>query len=77
MGANSSHIDQLLGAPDIVRREGEGELRLYRSSTCVLHVFLYPRAGTTEATHIEARIDRTRLGSAQTNRCVASFPKID
>jgi len=73
MGADSNRIDQLLGAPDIVRQEGQGALRLYRSPICVLHVFLYPRAGATQATHIEARIARTKLDAEQIDPCVASF----
>jgi hypothetical protein len=73
MGTVASRIDQLLGAPEIVRREGPGELRLYRSPSCVLHVFLYPSSGIYQATHIEARTDRTLQGPAQRERCVASF----
>lgn len=73
MGSNAGHIDKLLGMPDIVRREGQGELRMYRNAVCVLHVFLYPNAGTVQATHIEARTAKTQLDSAQTDRCLASF----
>jgi hypothetical protein len=73
MGAGASRIDQLLGTPEIVRREGQGELRLYRSPYCVLHVFLYPHSGVYQATHIEARVNNTRQSPAQIERCVASF----
>ena len=32
LGSDAARIDTLLGAPEIVRREGPGELRLYRST---------------------------------------------
>ncbi|MFB0921984.1 MAG: hypothetical protein QMB76_00725 [Alphaproteobacteria bacterium] len=73
LGSDAARIDTLLGAPEIVRREGPGELRLYRSTTCVLHVFLYPWDGAIRATHIEARTATVRLAAGETNSCVASF----
>jgi hypothetical protein len=73
IGTAPDRIDRLLGTPELVRREGAGELRLYRSKSCVLHVFLYPRNGTPVATHIEARTETARLDSPQTDRCIASF----
>ena len=73
LGSDAARIDTLLGAPEIVRREGPGELRLYRSTTCVLHVFLYPGNGAIRATHIEARTATVRLAAGETNSCVASF----
>jgi hypothetical protein len=73
MGAAPARIDHFLGRPEIVRREGPGELRLYRSRACVVHVFLYPRNGTLSAAHIEARNETKRLDSARTEDCIASF----
>ena len=73
LGSDAARIDTLLGAPEIVRREGPGELRLYRSTTCVLHVFLYPGDGAIRATHIEARTGTVRLAASETDSCVASF----
>lgn len=73
MGADAPGIERFLGAPDIVRQEGLGELRLYRSATCILHVFLYPQDGRLTATHIEARSETARLDDRQLNRCLTSF----
>lgn len=73
MGAVPDRIDGFLGQPEIVRREGAGELRLYRSAACVVHVFLYPRNGTLSASHIEARSAAERLDAAGTDSCIASF----
>lgn len=73
MGADAERIDRFLGTPEIVRQEGPAELRLYRSSSCVVHVFLYPRDGGVAATHIEGRDDAVRLTDRQLESCVASF----
>lgn len=73
MGADAPGIERFLGTPEIIRQEGPAELRLYRSRTCVLHVFLYPRDGRVTATHIEGRTETARLDDRQLNRCVASF----
>ncbi len=73
LGADPARIDSYLGAPEIVRREGAGELRLYRSNNCVLHIFLYPRNGTIGATHVEARNDTAQLDPSATERCITSF----
>lgn len=73
IGTTPERIDGFLGTPELVRREGAGELRLYRSESCVLHVFLYPRNGTPVATHIEARTETARLDPSQTDRCIAGF----
>lgn len=73
LGATPARLDTYLGLPEIARREGPGELRLYRSASCVLHIFLYPRNGVIEAAHIEARSDRERLDARASERCIASF----
>ena len=73
IGADAARIDRFLGTPEIVRQEGPAEMRLYRSRSCVLHVFLYPRDGRKTASHIEARRESTRLDDRQLNSCVASF----
>lgn len=73
IGADAARIDRFLGTPEIVRQEGPGEMRLYRSPSCVLHVFLYPRDGRKTASHIEARRESARLEERQLNSCVASF----
>ncbi len=73
LGAESVRVDGYLGRPRIVRREGAGELRLYRSSACVVHVFMYPRAGRLTAAHVEARAENRRLSGNRADACIGSF----
>lgn len=75
LGREPAQIDARIGAPDLVRREGDGELRIYRSPDCVLHVFAYPRDGARQATHIEARAAGGRLADAEADACVAGFAR--
>lgn len=73
MGADTTKVDGILGPPDIVRREGAGEMRIYRNTGCVVHVFLFPRAGQLSATHVEARANAARLDDRQAGACISSF----
>jgi hypothetical protein len=73
LGIDAGRLDSLLGAPELVRRDGSGEVRLYRAPDCVLHVFVYPRDGGARATHIEARGSNGRMDTAATEACVARF----
>lgn len=73
MDADTTKVDVILGPPDIVRQEGAGEMRIYRNSACVVHVFLYPRAGRLSAVHVEARSDATRLNERDAGSCISSF----
>lgn len=55
LGARASAIDELLGPPALVRREGEGEFRRYGLINCSLIVILYPDDnGAPTAAHVEA-----------------------
>ena len=73
LNAVGPKVDGYLGTPQLVRREGAGEMRLYRSDTCVVHVFLFPRAGQLTAAHVEARAQNRRLSAEQADSCIASF----
>lgn len=73
LGRSATQIDGLLGAPDLVRTEGAGEVRIYRNAACVLHVFVYPRGGTRQATHAEARTTAGRLDGTQADECLAGL----
>ncbi len=73
MGADTVQVDNILGPPDIVRQEGAGEMRIYRNSSCVVHVFLFPRADQLYTTHVEARANATRLDARNAGACISSF----
>lgn len=73
LGQPSTRIDSLLGDPDLVRAEGDGEIRIYRNAACVLHVFIYSRDGVRRATHAEARTSAGRLDGVAADECAARF----
>lgn len=73
LGRETALIDAQIGGPDLVRREGDGEIRIYRTAACVLHVFAYPRNGVRQATHIEARTAAGQIIGAAADDCLASF----
>ncbi len=75
VGLETSRIDALIGTPDLVRGEGDGELRIYRNTACVLHVFAYAREGVRQATHIEARTTEGQIAGAEADACLAQFMK--
>ncbi|MGB0570988.1 MAG: hypothetical protein ACPGQM_02805 [Alphaproteobacteria bacterium] len=75
VGLETYRIDALIGGPNLTRSEGDGELRIYRSATCILHVFAYPRAGVRQVTHIEARTTEGQIAGAEADACLAQFIK--
>ena len=64
-------IDRL-GQPDFTRRDPPAEIWQYRSSTCVLNVFLYPEDGQMKVLDAATR-DRDRL-QAPENNCTPFGP---
>jgi hypothetical protein len=66
IGRHTAQIDAQIGVPDLVRREGEGE---------VLHVFTYPRGGVRQATLIEARTPEGQIVGTDADDCLARFKK--
>ena len=61
-------VDALLGAPALVRKEGEGEFRRYDLAACALIVLLYPD---------EAGVKRVRALHAGAKTATASAPDLD
>lgn len=54
-GKEAVELDALLGAPDLTRREGDGEFRRYSLASCTLLVVLYPdEKGAKRAASIDA-----------------------
>ena len=73
LGQTPVEIDARLGTPDLIRREGDGEVRIYSNPACILHVFAYPRGGTPQATHIEARTPKGQVVGDDADACLARF----
>ena len=48
-GSDSRQVSQILGTPDLVRRDGPAEIWHYAGDSCRLLVFLYDEAGAGEA----------------------------
>ncbi len=55
MGLGPERLEALLGAPGLIRREGEAAIWQYRDGTCVLDLFLYRSGGAPRVTYAEAR----------------------
>lgn len=53
LGMDSAALNDLLGEPVVVRREGEAEIWQYRSDECVLDLFLY--GGMRQVEHVDLR----------------------
>ncbi|MEZ5892766.1 MAG: hypothetical protein R3C58_06435 [Parvularculaceae bacterium] len=54
-GKDGKVLDALLGAPDLARKEGEGEFRRYALARCSLMIVLYPdESGVKRAASIDA-----------------------
>jgi hypothetical protein len=71
--ASGDQVTSLLGRPELRRRERQAELWQYRSTSCVLNLFVYPNGSNKapEVTHAEAR---SRTGSLIPPRmCLASL----
>jgi len=71
--ASGDQVMSLLGKPEMKRREKQAELWQYRSSSCVLNLFVYPNGASRapEVTHVEAR---ARAGGTMPTRiCLASL----
>ena len=78
IGQETAQIDAQIGAPDLIRSEGDGELRIYRNTACVVHVFAYPRGpdgAVRQATHIEARTPDGQIVGADADACLARFTR--
>ena len=55
LGLSPDKLTEMLGRPDLTRREPPAEIWQYRGETCVFDVFLYEEAGSARVTYLEAR----------------------
>lgn len=55
LGLDTLRIDQRLGAPDLIRRDGRAEVRQFRGQACILDLFLYPATDGLAVKHVELR----------------------
>jgi hypothetical protein len=66
LGLGPDKLTELLGRPELTRREPPAEIWQYRGETCVFDVFLYEQAGLVRVTYLEAR-DRNAQRIAERN----------
>ncbi len=55
LGLGPDRLTELLGRPELTRREPPAEIWQYRGESCVFDVFLYAEAGLVRVTYLEAR----------------------
>ncbi len=55
LGLGPDRLTELLGRPELTRREPPAEIWQYRGESCVFDVFLYEEGGRTRVTYLEAR----------------------
>ena len=55
LGLGPEKLAEILGRPDLTRREPPAEIWQYRGRSCVFDVFLYEEAGSVRVTYLEAR----------------------
>ena len=68
LGKDPGEVEELLGAPELVRRESPAQVWQYRGASCVLDVVLYEEAGGERVTYVEAR-DRNG-GQTEARACL-------
>ena len=72
MGRDAKALDSLLGAPALVRREGEGEFRRYGLDAYALIIILYPgETGTRAAAHLDSAATRSGEEKPDLDMCLA------
>ena len=55
LGLSPDRLTELLGRPELTRREPPAEIWQYRGESCVFDVFLYEEGGLARVTYLEAR----------------------
>lgn len=72
LGLDADAIDERLGEPALVRREGAGEFRRYALADCALIVILYPNdQGSVAAAHLDAAAKSSSEEKPDLDRCLA------
>ena len=60
LGLGPDRLTELLGRPELRRREPPAEIWQYRGESCVFDVFLYEEAGLVRVTYLEAHDNSAR-----------------
>ncbi|MEM8988696.1 MAG: hypothetical protein AAGC95_18455 [Pseudomonadota bacterium] len=72
LGLGAADVEALIGAPALVRREGEGEMRRYVFSECSLLVFLYPAGeGPDKVVYLDAAARASGADKPTVDACLA------
>ena len=80
IGLAPDAVDKLLGVPDLVRRDGPAEVRIYRDlqNRCTFHVFLYVNAAagpSSAVEYYEARDKDGRVEGVDIKECYRALVK--
>jgi hypothetical protein len=68
IGLGPNAVYELLGTPELVRRESPAQIWQYRGESCVFDVVLYDEPLGSEVTYVEARDGRGNVG--ETRACL-------
>lgn len=68
LGKDPDQVEDLLGAPELVRRESPAQIWQYRGRSCIFDVVLYDEANGERVTYVEAR-DRNG-GQTEARSCL-------
>ncbi len=60
LGLGPDRLTELLGRPELTRREPPAEIWQYRGESCVFDVFLYEEGGLVRVIYLEARDESAR-----------------
>ncbi len=60
LGLGPDQLTEILGKPELTRREPPAEIWQYRGESCVFDVFLYEEAGRVRVTYLEARDENAK-----------------
>ncbi len=74
LGMTSDSLSDILGEPDVVRRDGGAEVWQYRSEACVLDLFLY--GGMKQVEHVDLR-DRGDATEVMVRACFVRMLRDD
>ena len=56
VGLNKAAVQNQLGAPQLIRRDGPAEVWQYLAGACILDLFLYEDGATHRVNYLELRI---------------------
>ena len=73
MGLQARELEEFLGTPKLVRHDAPAEVWQYRSTACVLDVFLYQDKPTVGIRVKYAEARTIAAEPAQTDECVSAI----